>query len=205
VRRLQRQRRPPCPALPPGERGRFERVSLRTLGKKGYDFFRRRAADLRKDHGRLLSKPTFAGAQEIARELSALFLSREVDAVWLVYNEFVSPVTQRVSLTELLPIVPPAAVAEERLPFFRPVDFLFEPDEARLLGALLPRVLAQRVWQAMLESAAAEQAARMSAMESATTNASDMIGKLTLQYNRSRQAAITKELMEVVSGAEALK
>jgi F-type H+-transporting ATPase subunit gamma len=122
----------------------------------------------------------------------------------LVYNEFDSAVTQRVSVVQLLPIIPPEpprAGAGSLLP----VAYEYEPDCATILADLLPRYLANKVWQALLESVAAENAARMTAMENATSNAAEMISKLTQQFNRTRQAMITKELVEIVSGAEALK
>jgi F-type H+-transporting ATPase subunit gamma len=179
---------------------KVEQVTMRTVGRKGHDFFRRRGNAIRKDHAGLLNKLSFEKAEEIARELSDLFLSGEVDGVLLVYNEFVSAVSQRVNVVELLPIAPPPAEHSSAA-----TEYLFEPGQDEVLKSLLPRYLANKVWQALLESVAAEHAARMSSMDNATKNASEMISKLTLVYNRTRQAAITKELMEVVSGAEALK
>ncbi len=182
--------------------GKFEKVTMRTIGRKGHDALRRQGANIRKDHPGLLNKLSFDRAEQIALELTDLFLSGEVDGVFLVYNEFVSAVSQRVTLAELLPIAPNAAGQGATA---AATEYLFEPDQDGVLKALLPRFLANKVWQGLLESVAAEQAARMSSMDNATKNASEMIGNLTLLYNRTRQAAITKELMEVVSGAEALK
>jgi F-type H+-transporting ATPase subunit gamma len=183
--------------------GRYERITLRTVGRKGHDFFRRRNAPIRKDHPGLLAHLSFKGAQELSLELSELFLSGEVDAVYLIYNEFISAMTQRVSLADLLPVArpEPGPVPPPR----SPIEYLYEPSRDQVLGALLPNYLATQVWRALLESAAAEHGARMSAMDNATSNASEMISRLTLQYNRTRQTAITKELMEIVSGAEAQK
>jgi len=183
---------------------KYEAITLRTLGRKGNEFFRRREVKIRKDHAGFLTKLQFAAAGELARELSELYLSGEVDSVYLVYNEFISAVSQKVSLVELLPISPPAA-AEEKHGAALPVEYLYEPGREKLLADLMPRYVATKVWRALLESVASEHGARMSAMDNATNNAKEMIGKLTLQYNRTRQAAITKELMEIVSGAEALK
>lgn len=183
---------------------KLEQVFLRTIGRKGNEAFRRRGAHIRKDHAGLFKTLTYAAAEELAHELTGLFLSGEVDAVLLAYNEFLSPVSQKVSLVELLPIRPPEeqhAPAAEAVP----VDFQYEPGRDQVLEHLLPRYVASEVWRALLESVASEHGARMSAMDSATKNASEMIGRLTLQYNRTRQAGITKELMEIVSGAEALK
>lgn len=179
-----------------------ERVSLRTIGRKGHEFFRRRNANIREHHAGLLAHLEAARAEEIADELTALYLNREVDAVLLIYNEFVSAVTQRVKTVKLLPIEP-GPVAE--VAPAASTEFLFEPSAEEVVSSLLPRYVANQMWQALLESVAAENAARMTAMESATNNAADMIERLTLQYNRTRQAMITKELVEIVSGAEALK
>ncbi len=176
-------------------------VSLRTVGRKGHDFFRRRNVPIRTDHAGVLQKLSYANAETIAAQVSALFLSGEVDAVYLAYNEFLSPVSQRVTLEELLPIEEPAEQQDDAAP----VAHLWEPGQEEVLAALLPRYVASQVWHAMLESVASEQGARMSAMDNATKNASEMIARLTLLYNRTRQAGITKELMEIVSGAEALK
>jgi F-type H+-transporting ATPase subunit gamma len=180
----------------------LEQVTLRTIGRKGYDAFRRRGANIRKDHAGLLSRLNPAESEEIARELTGLYLEGEVDAVMLVYNEFVSAVTQRVKTVELLPI---ASRQTEETAAVSHAEYLWEPDREAVTNELLPRYVANQVWQALLESIAAENAARMSAMESATNNAAEMIERLTLQYNRTRQAGITTELMEIVSGAEALK
>jgi F-type H+-transporting ATPase subunit gamma len=124
-----------------------------------------------------------------------------VDAVFLAYNEFKSAISQKPVVVQLLPIETHAEGADTA----GSVDFKYEPSREALLADLVPRHLAMQVWRALLESAASEHGARMSAMESATKNAEEMIGLLTLQYNRARQAYVTKELMEIVSGAEALK
>ena len=127
------------------------------------------------------------------------FLDGEVDAVFLCYNEFKSAIAQTPVVVQLIPLQAPAAEAEAA------IDFKYEPSREALLAELLPRHVAMQVWRALLESAASEHGARMSAMESATKNAEEMIAALTLQYNRARQAYVTKELMEIVGGAEALK
>ncbi len=135
------------------------------------------------------------------------FRDGQVDAVYLVYNEFKSAISQKVQVVQLLPVVPPAeetpaAKAEAQS---GKIDFLYEPDKQQLLDALLPLYVESQLYRALLESIASEFGARMTAMESATKNAKEAIGRYTLQYNRARQAAITKELMEIVGGAEALK
>jgi F-type H+-transporting ATPase subunit gamma len=180
----------------------MESVRLTTIGRKGHDFFRRRQSNIRKDYAGLYSKVGFRTAAQIAEELTAAYLDGEVDAVYLTYNEFVSAISQRVVLTQLLPL---QALGGEAQGKAASVDFKYEPDRQAVLDRLVPQALAIKVYRALLESVAAEHGARMSAMENATSNASDMIGRLTLFYNRTRQAAITKELMEIVSGAEALK
>jgi F-type H+-transporting ATPase subunit gamma len=142
----------------------------------------------------------------VAEELTTEFLEDRVDQVLLVYNEFVSAITQRVVLTPLLPFERPAPEEGQAPGGHRSlIDFEYEPSKHAVLDRLVPQAVATRVYRALLESVASEHGARMSAMENATSNAEDAISKLTLTYNRTRQAAITKELMEIVSGAEALK
>jgi F-type H+-transporting ATPase subunit gamma len=179
---------------------RFTRIELATIGRKGRDFFRARKLEVRKDFTGVHSALDYAKAEAIAAEYTERFLAGEVDAVFLAYNEFKTAITQKPVVVQLLPIDPPPGA--EAAPA---IDFKYEPSREALLGTLLPRHVAMQVWRALLESAASEHGARMSAMESATKNAEEMIGMLTLQYNRARQAYVTKELMEIVSGAEALK
>jgi F-type H+-transporting ATPase subunit gamma len=185
----------------------LERVELSTVGRKGADFFRNRGYTIRKDHPGLGSRPSYLGAAAVAEELSARFQSGEVDGVYVVYNEFVSAISQQVQLVQLLPLqgfvpqVAGAAPAETAAS----VDFKYEPNRQAVLNRLVPQAVAIKVYRALLESLASEHGARMSAMENATSNATDLIADLTLTYNRTRQAVITKELMEIVSGAEALK
>jgi F-type H+-transporting ATPase subunit gamma len=182
---------------------RFETVLLSTVGRKGRDAFRARRMEVRKDFTGVLGDLRYEHAEEIAAEFTERFLSGEVDAVFLCYNEFKSAISQKPVVVQLLPIdrPPEEAAAQAQVG----ADFEYEPAREALLGELLPRQIATQVWRALLESAASEHGARMSAMESATKNAEEMIGSLTLQYNRARQAYVTKELLEIVSGAEALK
>ncbi|HET6439332.1 MAG TPA: ATP synthase F1 subunit gamma [Anaeromyxobacter sp.] len=180
---------------------RFEKVLLSTVGRKGRDAFRARRMEVRKDYTGVHSDLRYERGEEIAEEYTERFLSGEVDAVYLCYNEFKSAISQKPVVVQLLPIESPPGAG----PSAPAVDFLYEPSRHELLGELLPRQVAMQVWRALLESAASEHGARMSAMESATKNAEDMISTLTLQYNRARQAYVTKELLEIVSGAEALK
>ena len=180
---------------------RYERIQLSTIGRKGRDYFRARKVEIRKDFTGVHNDLRYEKAETIADEYSRAFLAGEVDAVFLAYNEFKSAISQKPVVVQLLPIeTAPAgqAVASG-------IDFKYEPSREELLHKLLPRHVAMQVWRALLESAASEHGARMSAMESATKNAEEMIAALTLQYNRARQAYVTKELMEIVSGAEALK
>lgn len=176
-------------------------VEITTIGRKGNEFLRGRGYTIRKDYPGALAKVTYERAQEIAQELSKRFLSGEVDAVHLLNNEFVSAVAQVPTLSQLLPFEAKAQAQKAS----SQVDFLYEPSADAVLQKLVPQAIAVKVYRAMLESVAAEHAARMTAMENATKNAGEMISTLTLYYNRSRQALITKELMEIVSGAEALK
>jgi F-type H+-transporting ATPase subunit gamma len=138
-------------------------------------------------------------AGEIGRYIVEDYTSLDLDACYLVYNEFKSAMTQQVVIEPFLPIKP-LELAVDQLG-----DFIYEPNQKALLDTLLPMYVEVEIYRALLESVASEHGARMTAMDSATNNASDMIDRLTLQYNRARQAAITKELMEIIGGAEALK
>jgi F-type H+-transporting ATPase subunit gamma len=180
---------------------RFEKVTVSTIGKKGREFFRARKIEIRKDFTGIHADLRYERAEAIATEYAERFLSGEVDAVFLAYNEFKSAISQKPVVVQLFPIMTAAADAGP----VSGIDFKYEPNREALLQDLLPRHVATQVWRALLESAASEHGARMSAMESATKNAEEMISALTLQYNRARQAYVTKELMEIVSGAEALK
>jgi F-type H+-transporting ATPase subunit gamma len=181
-------------------------IALELVGKKGRDFYRRRKATFTIGHE--LGGPTAETALQIAREMAHIvthsFQNGRTDAVYLVYNEFKSAGQQRVVVEPLLPITGADLRAREASAPGA-IDFLYEPSKERLLDALLPMYVESQIYRGLLESMASEFGARMTAMDSATTNAKKMISSLTLQYNRARQAAITKELMEIVSGAEALK
>jgi F-type H+-transporting ATPase subunit gamma len=182
----------------------YQKIEVTTIGRKGRDFFRRRRVPSRKDYAGLYSNLSYRSAAEIANEFSSHFLSGEVDAVFLLYNEFVSAISQKLRLVQLLPMPRPEA-SKEAAGTTALVDFKYEPNMSAVLDKLVPQAVVIKLYRALLESVASEHGARMSAMEQATSNASDMIGRLTLFYNRTRQAVITKELMEIVSGAEALK
>jgi len=170
-------------------------VTLELIGRKGRDFFRKRAAKISGDHINLAAKPSFVDVAPIARRAMEMLLNEEIDAVYLLFNEFKSVVSQKLTLARVLPVDLP--------PQTEPVEYLFEQPPAEMLGSLLPRYVETEFFRALLETAASEHAARMTAMESATSNAAEMIENLTLYMNRVRQASITKEIIEVVSGAAA--
>jgi F-type H+-transporting ATPase subunit gamma len=174
-------------------------VALGLVGRKGRDFFRRRGYDVRYEDVGLFASLKFSHAQAVARRAIEEFTAGRVSSVYLVYNEFKSVMTQRVIVERLLPI---ARLDDETTA--PKVDYLYEPGPDQILGELIPQHVEIQIYRALLESAAAEHAARMTAMDAATRNASDMIEELTLYMNKVRQAAITREIIEVVSGAAAL-
>ena len=174
-----------------------EGATIVACGRRGYDYFRRHYPQRITAH--YINQPfTLALAREVAAHVSRRFREHEVGSVQLVSSKFRSAISQSPKLEQLMP-VERATEAEGS------VDYLFEPEAAVLLGTLLERYVETTIFQAFLESTASEHGARMTAMDSATRNASDMIARLTLQMNRARQATITTELMEIVGGAEALK
>jgi F-type H+-transporting ATPase subunit gamma len=174
-------------------------LALGLVGRKGRDFFRRRGFDVRYEDVGLFSSLKFSHAQAVARRAIEEFTAGRVSSVYLVYNEFKSVMNQRVVIERLLPIA--RLEDESGAP---QVDYLYEPGPEQILGELIPQHVEMQIYRALLESAAAEHAARMTAMDAATRNASDMIDDLTLYMNKVRQAAITREIIEVVSGAAAL-
>jgi F-type H+-transporting ATPase subunit gamma len=176
----------------------WEHVELVPIGRKAIEFFRRRALPIRRQGAHVYQALSIETAREIAQSLTEDFVSGEFDAVYVLYNEFKSVIAQRVTLERLLPL--PRAVADAQAPA---IEYLYEPSPEQILNDLLPRHLEFQLYRVLLESAAAEQGARMTAMEAATKNASEMISHLTLTYNRIRQASITKEIIEIVSGAAA--
>jgi F-type H+-transporting ATPase subunit gamma len=175
-------------------------VELLPIGRKGNDFFRRRTLPIRRSATHVYQALSLDTAREIAQELTNDFVSGEVDAVYVIYNEFKSIMTQRVTLERLLPLEPQAETRAGNAP---EIDYIYEPGPEQILNDLLPKHIEFQLYRILLESAAAEQGARMTAMEAATKNASEIISHLTLTYNRIRQAAITKEIIEIVSGAAA--
>ncbi len=174
-------------------------LSVQAVGKKGRDFFRRRGVPLRREWIDVFRQVEISTAREIAREVMERYAAESLDAVYVVYNEFKSAIAQKPIAERLLPIDREEIAAGATIE-----DYIYEPDPEALFEKLLPRHVEIQVYRALLESAAAEHAARMTAMDSATRNAGELIDKLTLHMNRVRQAAITTEIIEVVSGAQAL-
>lgn len=175
-------------------------LSLTLVGRRGVEWFRKRPWPIRHQYVNIMSHVDFQYAREIARSIIDYYTESELDAVHLVYNEFKSVIQQRVVVEPLLPIrrleIPDRQVL---------LDYLYEQPPAEIFDHLLPRHVETQVFRAMLESEASEHGARMTAMDAATRNAREMIEKLTLHMNRVRQASITTEIIEIVSGAEALK
>jgi F-type H+-transporting ATPase subunit gamma len=225
-------------------RGVYADIQVATIGRKARDHFRRRGLTIKGEYSDILDRLEYTKAADVAFDLSNRFRSGELDAVYLLYNEFKSAISQNVTLKQLLPIRPlgedwreharvkvgelapvsgdwravAGRGADTRLPeqadweVSEAIEFdtdgyehVFEPSRADVLDQMLPEHLSIQVWRALLESTAAEHGARMTAMDAASRNASDIIQNLTLEANRVRQASITTELMEIVSGAESLK
>jgi F-type H+-transporting ATPase subunit gamma len=176
-------------------------VALGLVGRRGRDYFAKRGFEIRYERINLFAKLHFDDGVDIARTAMEAFTDGDVDSVFLVYNEFRSVLQQRVVVEQLLPIPRTAFDAAEPAPL---VDYLYEPSPQGLFTTLLPRHVQVQVFRALLESNAAFYAAQMTAMDAATRNSGDMIESLTLYMNKVRQAAITREIIEVVSGAEAL-
>jgi len=183
-------------------------VKFAVIGRRGRDYLRRRGAPVLKNFEGIWERLDLEQARGIAKEVLRPFISGEIDALYLVYNEFKSAMTQRVVAEPLFPLKTPENLAERAKKaeeWDREREFLFEPDRGALLERLVPMYVEITLLRALLESMASELGARMTAMDSATKNAAEMISKLTLDYNRARQAAITTELMEIIGGAEALR
>jgi len=183
----------------------LDKVSLNLVGRKSIDYFRRRRASQIVRSRAIGANVTYSEASQLAQEVSERYASGEVDEVVLVYNEFVSTMTQRPTVVALLPFTPPEASGDAAEGDEEALSYEIEPSPEKLLGTLVPKAVEVEVFRAMLESQAGEHAARMTAMEAATKNTEELIDKLTLEYNRARQAAITSELVEIVTGAQALE
>jgi F-type H+-transporting ATPase subunit gamma len=179
-------------------------VVLYTVGRKGRDYLRRRNAPITHDFAGVWDKLDLEAARLISRTIVPTLVRGEIDSIYIIYNEFKSAMSQRVVVEPLLPLrrgsAPEGAAGPETQ-----IDYIYEPNKSALLDRLVPMYVDISILRALLESMASELGARMTAMDSATKNCKDLIGSLTLDYNRARQASITKELMEIIGGAEALK
>ena len=176
----------------------LDRVRVTFVGRRGFDFFKKRGVTVADKHINLFGGMTHGLAQKLSTQLQKEFVAEETDAVYIVYNQFRSALVQTPVVERILPLEPQKSDDGVL------IDYLYEPDAAQLLDRLLRQYITIVIHRAFLEATASEHGARMTAMDSATSNASDMIDRLTLAMNRARQAGITKELMEIVGGAEAL-
>jgi F-type H+-transporting ATPase subunit gamma len=180
--------------------GDGKEILLALVGRKGADYYRRRRGETGERYLNFLSTPAEELAAVIAEKLIARFVDGETDAVYLLYSHFRSALSQVPTVEKILPVTLSESQEPEQL-----TEYLYEPGAEQLLSSLLPKITEIKIQRALLEATASEHGARMTAMDSATTNASKMMGSLTLQMNRARQASITRELMEIVGTAEALK
>ena len=171
------------------------------VGRKARDYYRRRGIEMRKTWTGISGKISYANAQEIAADVIENYLNESVDEVILIYNEFKTVVSQQVVVSRLLPLAP----IEHEEGGAPEQNFIFEPTRQAIFSSLVPKNVEIQIFRALLESQASEEAARMAAMENATKSAREMIDRLTLQFNKARQASITKELMDIVGGVEAMK
>jgi len=177
----------------------YPNISIMTVGRKGFEYLKNRQR-IHKNQVGVFAHLSYQTAALLGEEVINGFIAEEYDEVRIIYNAFRSVMSQDITFEQLLPVAPPAAAETTELP---PV-YIYEPAKETLLAELLPKNVEVQIFKALLESNAAEHGARMTAMDSASKNADEMIGKLTLQYNRARQAAITTELIEIISGAESL-
>jgi len=175
-----------------------EKTSLITIGRKGGEYFKKRGYPILQHYQEIGDQVDMAKAQTVSRQIMAPFLSGEVDEILVLGTRFISAMSRALKMEPFLPIEPPEGKKE-------PVGYIFEPDAASIFAALVPRYVSNRMVMMLLEASTSEHGSRMVAMGSASRNAKDMIGSLTLMHNRARQAAITKEIAEIVGGAEALK
>ena len=188
------------------ERIRSEhQVRLVTIGKKGFEFFSKRDFEIHSKHVGIFHGLDFGIARGIMDDLTSRYLNQEFDKVEVVYNEFKNVLQQRIVIEQLLPIPPEELRPENAMGAHSMIDYIYEPSSKEIIGALLPRHLNFQLWRILLESNAAALGAQMSAMDNATENAKELITDLTLSYNKARQGSITKELLEIVGGAEALR
>jgi F-type H+-transporting ATPase subunit gamma len=181
-------------------------VTLITIGRKGSEFFRKRGYNVVESHDDLFDKLTFDNVAPLAEKLMKAFAGKEYDRVQIIYNQFKNAAVQRLVVEQYLPIlpVPPGPSAPDAMHTKHP-DYIFEPDQETILQLLIPKSLRIQLYKSLLDSYASEQGARMTAMQQATDNARELLRALQISYNKARQQAITKELLEIVAGAEALK
>jgi F-type H+-transporting ATPase subunit gamma len=179
----------------------YDDKGLVTVGRKSKEYFARRSVEIIEDYVDLGDVPDFIQARELAREIVRIYQEKELQKVYLTYTRFKSAISQTPESVQLLPV----ETAEDEKTEGKQIDYIYEPNETEILDVLLPRYVETVVYRAVLESKASEHGARMTAMSSATDNASEMIDKLTLSFNRARQAAITNEITEIVGGADALE
>lgn len=179
---------------------RHEQVTLDIVGRKGHEYFKRRETPIGSYFRDIQKGVSLESASDIAEKAIVAFVEGELDALYVVYNEFKSAISQEVIIEQLLPVLPAAPADGGEL-----AEFIYEPSKEQVMDAVIPRHITVQIYRQLLESVASEMGARMSAMDSATKNAGELIDRLTLQYNRARQANITRELMEIIGGAEAIK
>jgi F-type H+-transporting ATPase subunit gamma len=184
-----------------GEFLRSHDLTIVTIGRKSYDYFRKRHYDIFARYINVFDKLHFSSAENIVKEIITGYIEKKFDKVVVIYNEFKNVAQSKITEEQILPI---AGFEDDKESMGNVSNYIFEPSSIEIVNKLLPRHLNTQMWQVLLESYASEQAARMTAMDSATNNANDLIKELSITYNRARQAAITKELLEVVAGAEAL-
>lgn len=178
-------------------------VSVLTIGRKAFDYFSKRKYNIAENKSDIFDRLTYENAQIIAEKLINLYTNKDFDRIMIVYNKFKNAVTQEITVEQFLPIVfdKPAADKKEETT----ADYIFEPSQQEILGQIIPNYLKMNLYRAILESYASEHGARMTSMHIATDNAAEILKQLSLSYNKARQASITSELLEIVSGAEALK
>lgn len=181
-------------------RDEHDQTGLVLVGRKGNEYFKRRDYTIHNFYREILTNPDFDNVAQIGRDIVAQYAERDLDGVFMVYNEFKSAASQKVVVEQLLPI-DTSDVEQDA----SQIDFIYEPDRDAILAHILPLHVNVQIWRAVLESLASEMGSRMTAMDAATRNAGELLDRLTLQYNRARQEAITNELMDIVGGAEALK
>ncbi len=174
-------------------------TDLICIGKKGHDYFKKHSTNVSEHYINLFNEMNFSVSVDVSEKILSLFLDENYDKINVIYNEFKSAIQQDIVVKQLLPIIPIESEDVSKL------DYVYEPDEDTIIYELGRKYIHVDVWRIMLESSAAEQGARMTAMDSATENAVELIDKLTLNYNRARQAAITTEIIEISSGAEAIQ